>query len=91
MKEEEEVVRKAFDRAFQDPSDLSERFTLFINKCMHEYETTKDYYAPYTTLIQASGTGKSKLLKNFADSRMAVCVSPNQAAIHPDHILPKHY
>src|SRR5437868_13662270 len=60
--EEEEVVRKAFVRDFRDPSDLSKRFMFFINKCLREYETTKDYYAPYTTLIQASGTGKSKLL-----------------------------
>ncbi|CAG8464573.1 26462_t:CDS:2 [Dentiscutata erythropus] len=72
MNEEEEIVRKAFDRAFQDPSDLSERFMLFINKCSREYKMTKDYYAPYTTLIQASGTGKSKLLKNFAENIMSV-------------------
>ncbi|CAG8638432.1 1329_t:CDS:2 [Paraglomus occultum] len=68
--EEEEIVRVAFDRPFQDPSDLSERFMAFIDKCSYEYETTKDYYAPYATLIQASGTGKSKLLKNFAENRM---------------------
>ena len=84
-KEEEEVVRKAFDRAFQDPSNLSERFMLFINKCMHEYETTKDYYAPYTTLIQASGTGKSKLLMNFAENIMTVycCLRNSKSSGYP--------
>ena len=44
--EEEEIVRVAFDRPFQDPSDLSERFMTFIDKCLYEYNTTKDYYAP---------------------------------------------
>ena len=70
--EEEEIVRKAFDRTFQDPSDLSKRFMDFIESCLCKYETTKEYYAPYTTLVQSSGTGKSKLLKNFAENQMTV-------------------
>ena len=58
---EEKIARKAFDGAFQDLSDLLERFImLFIDKCLCEYETTKDYYASYTTLIQGSSTGKSR-------------------------------
>ena len=83
--EEEEIVRVAFDRPFRDPSDLSERFMTFIDKCSYEYDTTKDYYAPYTTLIQASGTGKSKLLKNFADSRMTVycCLRESKSSGYP--------
>jgi len=83
--EEEEIVRVAFDRPFQDPSDLSERFMVFIDKCSYEYETTKDYYAPYATLIQASGTGKSKLLKNFAENRMTVycCLRESKSSGYP--------
>ncbi|CAG8633711.1 1920_t:CDS:2 [Paraglomus brasilianum] len=54
--EEEEIVRVAFDRPFQDPSDLSE-----------------------------SGTGKSKLLKNFAESRMTVycCLHESKSSSYP--------
>ncbi|CAG8805753.1 15781_t:CDS:2, partial [Gigaspora margarita] len=71
--EDEEIVQKAFNRTFQDPSNLSERFIQFIDKCLYEYETTIDtYYAPYTTLIQASGVGKSKLLINVAEKIMTV-------------------
>ncbi|CAG8813692.1 10677_t:CDS:1, partial [Racocetra fulgida] len=84
-KEEKEVVRKAFDRAFKDPSDLSKRFMLFINKCLRKYETTSEYYAPYTTLIQASGTGKSKLLMNFAENVMTVycCLRDSKSSGYP--------
>ncbi|CAG8854348.1 42131_t:CDS:2, partial [Gigaspora margarita] len=84
-REEEEVVRKAFVRDFRDPSDLSERFMFFISKCLCEYETTKDYYAPYTTLIQASGTGKSKLLMNFAENIMTVycCLRDPKSSGYP--------
>ncbi|CAG8849942.1 7909_t:CDS:2, partial [Gigaspora margarita] len=83
--EEEEVVRKAFVRDFRDPSDLSKRFMFFINKSLREYETTKDYYAPYTTLIQASGTGKSKLLMNFAENIMTVycCLRDPKSSGYP--------
>ncbi|CAG8823414.1 13203_t:CDS:1, partial [Racocetra fulgida] len=66
--EDEEIVQKAFNRTFQDPSNLSERFIQFIDKCLDEYNTIGSYYyAPYTTLIQASGVGKSKLLINVAE------------------------
>ncbi|CAG8796079.1 1578_t:CDS:2, partial [Racocetra fulgida] len=72
-KEDEEIVQKAFNRTFQDPSNLSERFIQFIDKCLDKYETTSnEYYAPYTTLIQASGTGKSKLLISVAEEIMTV-------------------
>jgi hypothetical protein len=61
---EEEIVQKAFDKLpFQDPSNLLSRFLNFINECLHQYETTDDYYASYATLTQASGTEKSKLLQ----------------------------
>ncbi|CAG8841880.1 12447_t:CDS:2, partial [Gigaspora margarita] len=71
--EDEEIVQKAFNRTFQDPSNLSERFIQFIDKCLDKYETTSnEYYAPYTTLIQASGTGKSKLLISVAEEIMTV-------------------
>ncbi|CAG8740733.1 27252_t:CDS:2 [Dentiscutata erythropus] len=66
---EMEIVRRAFDREFQNPNDLLERFLNYIDKCSHEYHLYNTiYYAPYVTLTQASGTGKSKLLKKVAEN-----------------------
>ncbi|CAG8462437.1 27206_t:CDS:2 [Dentiscutata erythropus] len=45
---------------------------LFIEKCLHEYEVDNDYYTSYITLIQASGTGKSKLLMHSAENTITV-------------------
>ncbi|CAG8772474.1 11839_t:CDS:1, partial [Racocetra fulgida] len=83
--EDEEIVQKAFSRTFQDPSNLSERFIKFIDKCLDDYETIKGYYAPYTTLVQASGTGKSKLLINVAEKIMTVycCLRDSKSSGYP--------
>ena len=84
-KEDEEIVQKAFNRTFQDPSNLSERFIQFIDKCLDDYETIKGYYAPYTTLVQASGTGKSKLLINVAEKIITVycCLRDSKSSGYP--------
>ncbi|CAG8851697.1 29892_t:CDS:1, partial [Racocetra persica] len=83
--EDEEIVQKAFNRTFQDPSNLSERFIQFIDKCLDDYETIKGYYAPYTTLVQASGTGKSKLLINVAEKIITVycCLRDSKSSGYP--------
>ncbi|CAJ0914775.1 8084_t:CDS:2 [Entrophospora sp. SA101] len=68
--EEEEIVHKAFDRTFQDPSDLSKRFMNFIENCLCEYEMSKEYYPPYTTLVQSQWHRKIKIIEEF-------CRKPN--------------
>ncbi|CAG8744728.1 17293_t:CDS:2, partial [Dentiscutata heterogama] len=68
------------------PSNLSERFIQFIDKCLDEYNTIGNYYyAPYTTLIQASGVGKSKLLINVAEEIMSVycCLRKSESSGYP--------
>ncbi|CAG8778591.1 14868_t:CDS:2, partial [Racocetra fulgida] len=82
---ETEVVRKAFDIDFKDPSDLLKRFQDFINECSYNYRKTGNYYAPYTTLIQASGIGKSKLLKKNAEdiSTIYCCLRDHNSSGYP--------
>ncbi|CAG8727381.1 24676_t:CDS:2 [Cetraspora pellucida] len=83
--EDEEIVQKAFNRTFQNPSNLSERFIQFIDKCLDNYETINGYYVLYTTLVQASGTGKSKLLINVAEKIMTVycCLRDFKSSSYP--------
>ncbi|CAJ0760084.1 12756_t:CDS:2 [Entrophospora sp. SA101] len=72
--EEEEIVHKAFDRTFQDPSDLSKRFMNFIENCLCEYEMSKEYYPPYTTLVQSQWHRKIKIIEEF-------CRKPNDSVL----------
>ncbi|CAG8813383.1 21476_t:CDS:2, partial [Cetraspora pellucida] len=66
---DEEIEQKAFNRTFQDPSNLSERFIQFIDKCPYNYEMIKSYYVPYKTLVRASSV---EYLFAFDEARILV-------------------
>src|SRR3954452_14226542 len=54
----------AFNREFEDKSESLNHFQLYINKCHHKSEDT---YMPYLTILQSSGYGKSRLIKEYAN------------------------
>ncbi|CAG8749585.1 6023_t:CDS:2 [Cetraspora pellucida] len=88
-KKDEKIIQKAFNRTFQDPSNLLERFIQFINKCLNEYNTSDSYYYTlYTTLIQASSVEKSKLLINVAVEIMSVycCLQKSESSGYPHRL-----
>uniref|UniRef100_A0A1D1XK08 Cytochrome c-type biogenesis protein CycH n=1 Tax=Anthurium amnicola TaxID=1678845 RepID=A0A1D1XK08_9ARAE len=82
---EKRVVEQAFDLPFRDPDKLEERFIKFVDSCAKQYQTDSEFYAPYTTLVQASGTGKTKLLHKAAESVKAVycCLREQNSSGHP--------
>jgi hypothetical protein len=55
----------AFDCEFKDNSNLFEHFQQYINEC---YRKSKDTYMPYLTVLQSSGYGKSRLVKEYANN-----------------------
>ncbi|CAG8641129.1 11001_t:CDS:2 [Paraglomus brasilianum] len=50
-----------------------------------QYQVDSEFCAPYTTLVQASGTGKMKLLHKTAESVKAVycCLREENSSSHP--------
>ncbi|CAG8626214.1 8838_t:CDS:2 [Funneliformis caledonium] len=50
----------AFNHEFNDKSEFLNHFQQYIDKCHYK---SKDIYMPYLTVIQSSGYGKSRLIK----------------------------
>src|SRR6266540_1682152 len=83
--EQMKVVQRAFNEVpFKQSSDLSKYFLDFITKCAQSWDPRK-YYAPYFSLVQASGTGKTKLLKVIADEVYVVycCLRDENSSGYP--------
>src|SRR6266498_4816978 len=79
------VVKRAFDEVpFKQSSDLTRNFLDFIIKCAQSWDPRK-YYAPCVSLVQASGTGKTKLLKVIADEVYVVycCLHDENSSGYP--------
>ncbi|GBC09551.1 hypothetical protein RclHR1_08980001 [Rhizophagus clarus] len=54
----------AFDREFEDNSKFFIYFQKYIDEC---HRKSKDTYMPYLTVLQSSGYGKSRLVKEYAN------------------------
>ncbi|CAG8684476.1 2580_t:CDS:1, partial [Ambispora gerdemannii] len=60
------VLKSAFKSTLMKPrEDYVDIFFRHLEQCAIEW-TPRDFYAPYTSLVQASGTGKSRLLRELA-------------------------
>lgn len=61
-----ESLRRAFyESKFIDPHNVKELFIEYLNDLIYNYDPEK-HYAPYTSLIQSSGTGKTRLTKEVS-------------------------
>jgi len=63
-----------------------QRFTKYIFKCLTTFQRSKDsYFAPYVTLVQSSGYGKSRLLRETAKQvvTLYVCLRPDPSSGYP--------
>jgi len=54
----------AFNRDFEDKSDYLNHFRQYIDEC---HRKSEDTYMPYLTILQSSGYGKSRLIKEYAN------------------------
>src|SRR5947209_2112836 len=55
----------AFNRAFEDKSESLNHFQQYINEC---HRKSEDTYMPYLAILQSSGYGKSRLIKEYANN-----------------------
>lgn len=86
---------KAFSDPYKDERSCVQTFTEFVDKCAVGWDRAI-YIAPYTSLVQSSGTGKSRLLKEFANKRYVIycCVRSKESSGIParswiaDKLLP---
>ena len=66
----------AFKADYTDPWKNRDRFINHLYECMDlHYANISSYKAPYTAIIQSSGTGKSKLLSEVAKQIPVIYVS----------------
>ena len=50
-----------------DRSGMVQRFTMYVCECLATFQRSPDsYFAPYISLVQSSGYGKSRLLRETA-------------------------
>ena len=61
-----ESFLKAFSDEYKDDRSYLKTFTNFIDRCVAEWRLG-NYLASYTSLVHSSGTGKSQLVKEFAN------------------------
>jgi hypothetical protein len=60
------VFEKAFEHKYEDPNKVLLRFLQHLEcECVGNW-TDSEYYAAYLSLVQSSGTGKTRLLKELA-------------------------
>jgi hypothetical protein len=55
----------AFDHEFKDKSNFVEYFRQYIEEC---HRNSGDTYMPYLTVLQSSGYGKTRLIKEYANN-----------------------
>jgi hypothetical protein len=64
--------KKLMEADYMDNWDLLDSFGSHIRSCVSNHKATSDYFAPYCTIVQSSGNGKSKLILEYGKKREAV-------------------
>ena len=65
ISQESQLIREAFNYHFKDPLGITNHFLNCLDNWSTKWKSTM-YYAPYTSLVQGSGTGKSRLFKEIS-------------------------
>ncbi|CAG8657799.1 5598_t:CDS:1, partial [Paraglomus brasilianum] len=58
-------ISSAFNIPYVNNKDIVNGLIAHIDGCLHEYNRN-DYYAPFTAIVQGSGVGKSRSIKEVA-------------------------
>ena len=65
------VFKNAFDSPFHDPNDLVNHFISHLRDCVRKWEGST-FYSPYVSLVQSSGTGKTRLIRQLSENGVYV-------------------
>jgi hypothetical protein len=63
--EQMETIKKGFDTSYRDTSGLVGRFTAYVGGIISKWETSQ-LHSPHGAIVQSSGTGKSRLISEYA-------------------------
>ena len=66
-----------------DKSNIVENFTTYLSECLTAFQRASDtHFAPYVSLVQSSGYGKSRLLRETAKqiATLYVCFRSNPSS-----------
>jgi hypothetical protein len=66
------IAKRAFSLPYKDCLNLVDRFEAFVERQMETWWSDPAIYAPYFTIVQSSGTGKSRLIQHYAESSKAI-------------------
>ena len=61
-----EYLEKAFSAQYNDPNNLVGDFVSYIRECFIAYRSPVQFLAPCIALVQCSGSGKTRLLRETA-------------------------
>jgi hypothetical protein len=79
-------LTKSFSETYVDPLDTVSYFKSYVDDCSSRYSaSTRQFLAPYVALVQASGSGKSRLLREVAKSvcTLYVCCRKGRSGYPP--------
>ena len=64
-----------------------------IHSNLNEYAKSNKYYGPFTTLVQSSGTGKSRACFDLAREMFVlyICLRPKNSPGYPSASIHKNY
>ena len=68
---EMQIIKAAFKVDYDDPRGRVKRLLDFCGTWMRRWRRS-EYYAPYSAIIQSSGTGKSRLVAELAKKRFEI-------------------
>jgi hypothetical protein len=77
---------KSMQSDYLDIWDLLGSFHIHLLSCVENEIKFRDYMAPYSTIVQSSGNGKSKLILEYAKQQMVIYASlgsPDSSCIPP--------
>ena len=63
--EQLKVVEQGFAEPYRDASGLVARFRTYVNRIIKDWKDRKSH-SPYGAIVQSSGTGKSRLISEYA-------------------------
>jgi hypothetical protein len=63
-----EQLQASFSAEYMDPFNVVKDFVSYVDLCARSYRKyISEFYSPYIALVQTSGSGKSRLLRECAD------------------------
>ncbi|KAK9686437.1 hypothetical protein K7432_015167, partial [Basidiobolus ranarum] len=77
-------VKTSFNQAYVDEVNLVDRLLDSLNTAANRWSNA-EYMSPYTSIIQSSGYGKSRAIKQIAQRTFVVycCLRPEQSSGYP--------